>query len=108
MTWKKAGSSSGTRTNVRAPAARRGVHRRAASSAAGRRRSLGSVRNRTKALFFCFDAFSSREPVPTSLETLCNRAWQNRVGAVALASRLQMRPEQEIVHLRIVLGATLE
>jgi hypothetical protein len=38
MIWKKAGSSSVTRTSVRVAGEPRGVHRRAANSAAGRRR----------------------------------------------------------------------
>jgi len=37
-----------------------------------------------------------------------NREWQNRVNAWAIASRLQIRREQKIVHVRIVLEAVLE
>jgi hypothetical protein len=37
-----------------------------------------------------------------------NRAWQNHVDARAAASRLQIRREQKIVHVRIVSGAILE
>jgi hypothetical protein len=60
---------------------------------------------------------SSRQPVPTRypdagqalLENAKqNRAWQNRVDAWAVASRLQIRREQKIVHVRIVLEAILE
>jgi hypothetical protein len=57
------------------------------------------------------DAFSSREPVRgrLSLESaLQNRTWQNRVDAWAAAFRLQIRREQKIVHVRIVLRAILE
>jgi hypothetical protein len=55
------------------------------------------------------DAFSSREPVSTSLENvLRNGTWQNRVDAWAAAFRLQIRREQKIVHVRIVLKAILE
>jgi hypothetical protein len=55
------------------------------------------------------DAFSSREPASVSLENAPrNRTWQNRVDAWAAAFRLQIRREQKIVHVRIVLRAILE
>jgi hypothetical protein len=63
------------------------------------------------------DAFSSREPASTpdqvrgrlSFESAPrNRTWQNRVDAWAAAFRLQIRREQKIVHVRIVLRAILE
>jgi hypothetical protein len=55
------------------------------------------------------DAFSSREPGPASLENATRkRRWQNRVDAWAAAFRLQIRREQKIVHVRIVLRAILE
>jgi hypothetical protein len=55
------------------------------------------------------DAFSSHEPESVSLENaLRNRTWQNRVDAWAAAFRLQIRREQKIVHVRIVLRAILE
>src|ERR1700688_3526098 len=104
MTWKKAGSSSGTRTSVRAPAARRVVHRRVASSAAGKRCSPGPDWIRTRAHPPRYPACGA----PWLENATQDRAWQNRVHAWAIASRLQIRREQKIVHVRIVSEAILE
>src|SRR5260370_17722565 len=66
MTWKKAGSSSVTRTSVRAVvAALRVVHRRVVSSGAGERGLTSVLNDQNRGGVPCFDAFSSREPVST-------------------------------------------
>src|SRR5258708_15467997 len=120
MTWKKAGSSSVTRTSVRAVvAALRVVHRRVVSSGAGERGLTSVLNDQNRGGVPCFDAFSSREPVSTPHQVrrrlrskaLCHCLEIARgeiASARTRASSCRSGRDQKIAHVRIVLGATLE